>query len=111
MISLSASHPNFVKNIPFGFRNDIYYYIAPNAGEVLQWLDRETCLFRFEEGYPYFDTGLAYIHFDSSVTSFPFDKSGVLYFYTGVYSYITTIGTSNTIPKFEAVYKIGNLPN
>ena len=55
-------------------------------------------------------TGLAYVHFDSLITSYPFDKLGVLYVYTGVYNYITAMGAQNTIPKFEAVYNIGTLP-
>lgn len=121
VVSLRASHSNFVKNVPFGFRNDVYYSISEDAGEVLQWIDRETCLFNFKEqerSYSYYGyssigkiyTGLAYVHFDSLVTSYPFDKLGVLYVYTGVYNYITAMGAQNTIPKFEAVYNIGTLP-
>ena len=118
VVRLKASHPNFVKNSPYGFNNNVYYTFDEKCGEVLQWIDRETCLFNFKEGgyslygYSYSKTytGLAYIHFDSSVTSYPFDKGGVLYVYTGVYNYITAMGAANTIPKFEAVYRVGSLP-
>lgn len=118
VIELHASDKNFVKNIPFGFRRDVYYHIDSTAGEIFQWIDRDTCLFRLEEKletYNYYGsrdtsttyTGLAYVHFDSSRTLYPFEQSGVLFLYTGVYQYSTAIGSMNTIPRFEAVFYEG----
>lgn len=114
---LTGSNQNFIKNIPYGFRNDIYYVINEQYGDILQWINSESCLFNFKQtsysayGYVNNYTGLAYVYFDSTVTSYPFDKDGILYIYTGVYNYVTALGTSNIIPKFKAIYTVGKLPN
>ena len=112
VIRLTASHPNFIKNAPYSFEKSCYYSIEPNSGEIIQWLDKETCLFSFKEynyywyGKTYF--GLAYVHFDTNKTSYPFDKYNIIYKYTGVFEYTTANGSFNTVPKFEAVYSVGN---
>lgn len=47
-------------------------------------------------------------HFDANKTSYPFDKYNIIYKYTGVFEYTTANGSFNTVPKFEAVYSVGN---
>lgn len=112
VITLNGSNSNFIRNSPYSFEETFYYSIESYAGEVLQWLDKGTCLFSFRGsqyyGYGSTSTGLAYIHFNSSITDFPFDKMNVIYKYTGVYEYITANGSLNTVPKFEAVFSVGN---
>lgn len=49
VIRLAASDPNFMKNAPYSFEKSCYYSIEPNSGEIIQWLDKETCLFSFKE--------------------------------------------------------------
>ena len=122
VVPLTAKDENFVKNIPFGFRKDVYYSITRNGygsvgsieNEVMQWIDRESCLYMFKiSGYGYYErpyTGIAYVHFNASKASYPFDDESVLYRYTGVYRYTTALGIQNTIPMFEAVFSIGTIP-
>lgn len=112
VIELTAYHPNFLNNAPYSFDSKNYYSIDSTSGNIIKWLDSETCLYKFsyyEFIYDYHKTytGFACIHYSIS-TLYPFSTHNIIYKYTGVFEYTTDDGSINKIPKFEAVYSVGN---
>lgn len=106
VILLDLRNPNFLNNNPYGFRKDSYYR-ETGEGYVLQWINENTCLYYFASRelvyYGHATKALSLIRFDSEVDNYPFGKN-VLYHYEGVYTYITSNGSQNSIPIFRVIF-------
>lgn len=110
-IPLELRNPNFINNNPYGFKKDCYYYDEHNFGYVLQWIDENMCLYDFAPDTIYTKgQGLSLVYFDSAIDNYPFNKK-VLYHYEGVYTYTTSKGGQNSIPKFRIIFDNKTLNN
>ncbi len=104
VLELTFTDNNFRNNNPYGFKKNIYYDSTVYGGYILQWLDEGICLYDFAPNSVYTrGQGLSLIIFDSNVTNYPFDKE-ILFCYEGVYSYTTSAGGNNTVPKFRVIF-------
>lgn len=104
VIQFSPNHPNFINNNPYGFKENYYYDDEKNLGYILQWIDKDTCLYDFAPNTIY-TAGMAIslIQFNSLICSYPFNKN-ILYHYEGVFSYTTASGAKKTVPKFSIIF-------
>ena len=108
-IPLSLRNPNFINNNPYGFKKDYYYYDEHHVGYVLQWINENVCLYDFAPDSVYTKgQGLSLVYFDSKIDNYPFKKN-ILYHYEGVYTYTTSKGGQNSIPKFRIIFEYDTL--
>ncbi|WP_027728913.1 hypothetical protein [Treponema sp. C6A8] len=113
VLTLSIRDANFINNNPYGFKKNYYYNDEHKWGYVYQWIDEKTCLYDFAPDTAYTaGQGLALVVFDNSIQQFPFNKK-ILYHYEGAYTYDTSDGGTNTVPKFSVIFSTDdyNIPS
>ena len=95
----------FYFNNPYGFSKNCYYHYIDHYAQVIQWINEKSCLINFAPPAYATNDAYAYVEFDNSISKTPaFNGWYVLYHYEGVYSYVTTWGNTNVLPKFRLIF-------
>lgn len=105
VIRLNYANSSFRMKNPYGFSKDCYYSYTDKNAQIIQWVDEKSCIVNFAPLMNSINEAFAYVEFDNSISKNPaLNSLHVLYHYEGVYSYVTTLGNTNVLPKFKIIF-------